>query len=171
MDALPPPHDAPANHPAQALCLPPSLRETIVAHLRAALPHEGVALLAEPGGAPGSIVRPGRVFPGTNTLHSPVRYQMDWQELVAAMREIDRDGLRLAVIAHSHTRGPARPSATDLAEAWYPDTLMLIVSFAAEPPEMRAWALDGEAGAWRPREVPIMRHDTGGDQMGNCRNS
>ena len=170
MDVLPLPHNAPAGHPARLLCLPSPLPEAIVAHLRAALPHEGVALLAEPGGASGEIVRPERLIPGTNALHSPVRYQMDWQELVAAMREIDRDGLRLAVIAHSHTRGPARPSVTDLAEAWYPETLMLIVSFAAEPPEMRAWALDGQAGSWRPREVPIVSDDTGGDPSGNCSN-
>ncbi len=170
MDASPPPHDVPVDHPAQMLCLAPPLRDSVVAHLRAALPHEGVALLAEPGNTVGAVIRPSRVFPGTNAQHSPVRYRMDWQELVAAMREIDRDGLRLAVIAHSHTRGPARPSATDLAEAWYPDTLMLIVSFAVETPEMRAWALDGEAGSWRPREVPIVHDETGGDHQGNCSN-
>ncbi len=149
-----------AMHPATVLVLPASTQERIVAHMRAALPNEGVALLAEPGAVPGHIVRPNRLFTGTNALHSPVRYRMDWQELVSAMKEIERDGLRLAVIAHSHTQGPPRPSATDLAEAWYPDTLMLIVSFAASTPEVRAWALDGEAGSWTPREVPIVPDDT-----------
>jgi proteasome lid subunit RPN8/RPN11 len=163
--------DAPTTaNPSRVLLLPLPLQERIVSHLRAALPNEGVALLAEAAGGPDEVVRPDRFFPGTNALRSPVRYRMDWQELVAAMREIDRAGLRLAVIAHSHTRGPARPSVTDLAEAWYPDTLMLIVSFAAEPPEMRAWALDGQAGSWRPREVSILPDDTAGDPSGNCSN-
>jgi proteasome lid subunit RPN8/RPN11 len=143
------------TNPLSMLVLTPDQHQHIVSHLRKALPNEGVALLAGPEAAPDGVVRPTRFYPGTNGLQSPVRYQMDWNELVAAIREIDRDDLRLAVIAHSHPRGPARPSATDLAEAWYPDTLMVIVSFAVDPPDLRAWALDGEERAWRPREVPV----------------
>lgn len=142
------------------------MREDIVSHLWAAMPNEGVALLGEPDRGASVSVRPTRFYPGTNSLHSPVRYQMDWTELVTALRDMERNGLRLAVIAHSHTRGPARPSATDLAEAWYPDTLMLIVSFASDPPDLRAWALDGEAGSWRPREVQIVHEGHAGDVAG-----
>lgn len=148
------------------LALDPDLRERIVDHLRAALPNEGVGLLAVEWDREGPVtrVRPRRFYPGTNIRESPVRYQMDWQELIAALRDIDANGWSLGAIVHSHPRGPAVPSVTDLAEAWYPDSLMVIASFATEPPDLRAWALVGERGEPASREVGIVTDAVDGDR-------
>ena len=150
------------------LVLDPELRKRIIDHLRAALPNEGVGLLAVEWNREGAVTRvlPRRFYPGTNMRQSPVRYQMDWAELVAALRDIDANGWSLGAIVHSHPRGPAVPSATDLAEAWYPDSLMVIASFAAEPPDLRAWALGGEHGEGAPREVAIAAGPVEGDRSG-----
>ena len=59
-------------------------------------------------------------------------------------------GLDVIGFYHSHPRTPATPSASDLAEAWYPDHLYLIVSVRAEPAEVRLYRL----GTGRFLEIP-----------------
>lgn len=127
------------------LLLARSMRDEIVSHLRGALPNEGCGLIA-------SVRRDDldlaiQFFPGANIDRSPVRYTMDPKEVIDAMREMRTHEWQLAAIVHSHPRTPAAPSRTDLAEAYYPDARLLIVSFAASEPELACWALMRERGA------------------------
>ncbi len=147
---------------AHVLVMSDELKARIVAHLHDALPDEGVGLLAVTRDRTGlEIVSvPRWYYPGTNIRQSPSHFQLDWQELVRALRDIDTNGWELGAIVHSHPLGPATPSATDLGEAWYPESLMVIVSFAVDPPDIRAWSLIGGQGAWTPREARIVP-DTG----------
>jgi proteasome lid subunit RPN8/RPN11 len=62
----------------------------------------------------------------------------------------------LGGIVHSHPLGAPTPSVTDLAEAYYPESLMIIVSFAHATPWLRAWRLTGQVGTWQPLEVPVI---------------
>ena len=66
---------------------------------------------------------------------------------IDALKTMEREGWRLGAIAHSHPRHPATPSATDRVEALYPAALMMICSFEADEPELRAWALQGQCEA------------------------
>jgi proteasome lid subunit RPN8/RPN11 len=68
------------------------------------------------------------VLPITNELHSPIRYRMSAREQLDAFEQIDLAGLELLGIYHSHPNGPNGPSATDIAEAFYPEALYLIWS-------------------------------------------
>lgn len=128
---------------AQRLYLPQSMREQILIHLLEAAPNEGVGLLAT--GAPytdgdGVLAVDGiRFYPGTNLDASPSRFTMDPAEVASALHRIQQDGQEMGAIVHSHLRGPATPSTTDLREAYYPDALMVIASFADQPVTMRAW--------------------------------
>lgn len=134
----------------------PDEQQVILTHLTAALPNEGVALLATTADPLDSgLRRVTRIYPGTNTRSSPTRFDMDQLEIIRALRDIDDHGWTLGAIVHSHPRGPASPSATDLAEAFYPDALMVIVSFTSGNPDLRAWRLDGEPGNWVPAEIPV----------------
>jgi proteasome lid subunit RPN8/RPN11 len=117
----------------------------MIAHLRATLPLEGCGLIA--CDAAGAV----KLYPGTNTAASETRYNMDLAEVVAAFDEIERRDWRLGAIYHSHPHSPAKPSATDLSYAFYPDALMVIVSFESDPPEIRAFQVDGSIN-----EVPIV---------------
>jgi proteasome lid subunit RPN8/RPN11 len=45
---------------------------------------------------------------------------MDAREQLQALEQIDAEGLELLAIFHSHPRGPAVPSVTDIEEAVYP---------------------------------------------------
>ena len=166
MTTVDPAARAPLLQPA-ALVLPDDVRAEILLHLDAAAPMEGVGLLAADAGSEGAtgLESPGsrgegaavqivRFYPGTNGAASATRYTMAPEEVLAAFEDIRARGWRLGAIVHSHPRGPATPSPTDLREAYYPEALMVIVSFAVAPPEMRSWWVGAANG--RPREVPIV---------------
>ena len=74
------------------------------------------------------------VIPVTTALHSPVRYRMDPNEQLKAFLEIERQGWELLGIYHTHPHGPEKPSQTDIAEAYYPELVYVILS--------------GQAGDW-----------------------
>lgn len=80
---------------------------------------------------------------------------MDPRQVAAAMDDFERLDWCLGGILHSHPRTPARPSETDLREAYYPRALLVIASFAASQPALRAWDVNPETSPHRPREVAI----------------
>jgi proteasome lid subunit RPN8/RPN11 len=120
-----------------------SIRDEIMIHLLEAAPNEGVGMLAvgDPFRDEDDLhaVEAVRFYPGTNVERSPSRYTMEPVEVVRALREMREVGWRLGAIVHSHLKGPATPSATDVREAHYPDALMLIVSFAVQPATTGVW--------------------------------
>jgi [CysO sulfur-carrier protein]-S-L-cysteine hydrolase len=146
----PPPAPPPAS-----LVLPARLYDALLTHLLTAAPLEGVGLLAIPEGDEGGTAV--RFYPGTNGAASPTRYTMPPEEVLAAFQDMEANGWRLGAIVHSHPRGPATPSPTDLREAFYPEALMVIVSLAGPTPQPRAWWIGAADG--RPREVPIVVGD------------
>lgn len=151
--------DRPANEAIRALAMTARQRETILEHLRAALPNEGVALLAARAPIEGGRAEVAHIFPGTNIEASPYRFTMDPMEVVEADREMRRRGWLLGAIAHSHVASPPSPSASDLREAFYPAALLLIVSFQGHSegrsPEFGAWRIDGNGHERTIAPVPI----------------
>lgn len=112
----------------------------LIAHARGQAPHECCGLLAGRNG------RVERVFRGTNVDRSPYTYLMDPREQLAAFKVMEAEGLDLLAIYHSHTHVPAYPSKTDVAKAYYPDALYLIVSLVdRDAPVLRAFRIvDGQ---------------------------
>jgi len=115
------------------LVIPQHLFDEMLAHLRGDLSQERCGLLV--GDGEGAT----RVLPVPNALRSPARYFMDGQELADALLTY---GEPLAIY-HSHLSGPAIPSPIDVAEATYPDSYYVIVSFHVEPPSVRAFRIRG----------------------------
>ncbi|RTI14901.1 M67 family metallopeptidase, partial [Thermus scotoductus] len=59
-----------------------------------------------------------RVIPLPNAHPEPlVGYLAEPLALLRALKEMEREGLALLAIYHSHPRGPAFPSPTDIREA------------------------------------------------------
>lgn len=128
------------DRPIHTLRLSPELRGQMVVHLVREAPNEGVGLLAVTWNA--GVADATAYFPGENIDASPTRFTMHPRDVVAALDTMTNQGWELGAIVHSHLNGPASPSRTDLAEAQYLDSLMIIVSLAHLPPDVRAWRLD-----------------------------
>lgn len=92
-------------------------------HLRAGLPNEACGLLAGLGN------RVTHVLAADNIAARPrVEYEMDPGQQLQRFEFIEAQGLDLVGIYHSHPFSPAHPSATDLARAFYPEAVYVIVS-------------------------------------------
>ena len=118
------------------LVLSPAQWAAIVRHVQSEAPNEACGLL---GGKDGVVQR---VYPVVNAAHSPWEYRMEAGAQVRAMLEIESAGWELTGIFHSHPGGPPAPSATDVAQAYYPDSIYLILA--------------PQAGVWRGRAFTIL---------------
>lgn len=115
-----------------SLEIPLSLHQEISLHMHKNLPDEACGLLA---GVNHKVLK---WIPVTNILQSPLRYRMDAQEQLDALLSIEKNGLQLLAIVHSHPSGPPHPSQTDIKEAYYPESAYLIYYF-----ENNHWQVNG----------------------------
>jgi proteasome lid subunit RPN8/RPN11 len=132
--------------------LPRAIRQALIAHARAELPNEACGLIAgtAPAEAGGAATR---WHPTRNRAASPLRYEVHPEDVLRAVLEFDDAGEVIWAIVHSHVRSPARPSTTDVAGAFYPDALYVVVSLAPEDADpvtgvesVRGWRIvDGQA--------------------------
>jgi proteasome lid subunit RPN8/RPN11 len=124
--------------------------EDMIAHAREEAPNECCGILAGEGD------RVLRLYRAVNAEHSPFRFDIDSRDLYRIHSEVEALGWQFVAIYHSHPRGEAFPSATDLALArlpgsdetvdLWPGTLYLIVSLAqADSPVIRAFRLESGA--------------------------
>jgi desampylase len=111
--------------------------DDIVAHARESAPGECCGLLLGDGAAVIESVRAANI-----AADSMRRFEIDPRDHIAARRDARGRGLAVLGFYHSHPRSSAEPSATDLAEANYPDHLYLIVSLAAAAPDLRLFRLE-----------------------------
>lgn len=107
----------------------------IVAHTRAAVPDEGCGLLAGTGS------RVEVVYPTANEDASPVSYRVDSRDQWRAMRDAESRGLDVLGCFHSHTHSDAYPSVTDVAQAFYPEWVYVIVGLGESEPVLRAFRI------------------------------
>jgi proteasome lid subunit RPN8/RPN11 len=110
--------------------------QAIVRHVLAEVPREACGLIA------GRNNRVERIIPAANAASDPQHfYEIDHRALVQAMFEIERSGLTLIGIYHSHPNGDPIPSQTDIAQAAYPDAVYLIVGLRGAEPRLSAWRI------------------------------
>lgn len=111
----------------------------LVDHAVACAPLEACGLL---GGTSASVTR---FVPVLNSTASPTRFALDGAELLAAESTIERAGLEVVGVMHSHPSSPAWPSDTDLrdAAAYDPSGLFVhvIVSLASASPDVQAFRI------------------------------
>lgn len=108
---------------AEALRLPRRIVNQLLDHARAGAGQEICGLISARDRAA------LRAIPVANVAPRPeYRYAMDPAGQIAALRRMRESGEDLLAIYHSHPVSPAAPSATDIAEAGYPDAIYLIIS-------------------------------------------
>ncbi|QCS41280.1 desampylase [Natrinema versiforme] len=119
------------------ITLPTAIRETILERARGGRPAEICGVLGgeyEPEGR--SRVR--SQYPAENVAEtSRTRYEIEPEEQLAIFDRLEDRGEDIVGFYHSHPRGPPRPSATDTAQATWPNRSYLIVSL--EPLEVGSW--------------------------------
>jgi proteasome lid subunit RPN8/RPN11/molybdopterin converting factor small subunit len=122
------------------LTIPRPIAEDMFEHANADFPNECCGLLAGHGS---EVTRLHRM---TNVEASPFMYLMDPKEQLQVFDAIDQAGDELLAIYHSHTHTQAYPSQTDIKQAYYPDSVYLIVSLAERAnPVARAFRIvDGQ---------------------------
>ncbi len=104
----------------QSLTLSKEQLQEMTAYVDAYAPLEACGLLA------GRDSRVEKIFFVRNQAQSPVRYVMDPLEQLHALEWIDDHGMDLLGIFHSHPTGPETVSPTDIAEAAYAVTYVIL---------------------------------------------
>ncbi len=120
----------------EQFALPAPLATAILRHARAGYPQEVCGLIA---GRDGHGLA---VYPGRNVSSTPeIAFELD-TETLARQIAFEDQGLALVAVYHSHPQGPAAPSPTDIALAYYPDAVQIICSLAQPAaPELRAFRI------------------------------
>lgn len=112
----------------------------MLTHLQSVFPQEGCGLIA---GFDGRVTH---WYAVDNSLHSPTAYYMEPAQQLSAMLAAEAQGLTLLGVCHSHPQGPAKPSQTDVEQAYYPDFVQIIVALQdRQQPSVRGfYIVDGE---------------------------
>ena len=116
--------------------LPRAVRRDVLLHAQRAKPFECCGLLVGRGRHVAFAV------PTRNVARSPrTRYQVDPAAHLALQRVVRAfvPPAEILGVYHSHPAGPARPSATDEAEAFYPGWIHLIAGFQGGRPRLRGF--------------------------------
>ncbi len=120
--------------------IPYALARQIADHAQAEAPKEACGLLAGDGRA---ITR---AIPLRNSAPSPGdHFRLAPEEQLAALKEIDADGLEWTGIYHSHPRSAPIPSRMDIEEARDAKLLHLIVSLERAKAKLKLWRIDGDS--------------------------
>lgn len=133
---------------AGGLRIPTILQAEIVAHARAEAPRECCGLIGGQPGDPDLGASTVELFRLSNAAPGLDFYEIDPDDLFRVTRQLDDTGRDIVAIYHSHPTGPARPSATDVELAFWPEAWYLICSLDAPgAPELRAFRIvDGTIG-------------------------
>ena len=107
-----------------ALALPPGARAALRAHADRESPRECCGILI--GRIVSDRVQVEQVIPGVNLAPSHDLYLLDPEDFVRADTVASALGFTVVGFYHSHPRGPARLSRTDLAGAW-PEYVYLLI--------------------------------------------
>jgi proteasome lid subunit RPN8/RPN11 len=123
----------------------PELLGELVAHVLGDPGNEVCGVIAvDPESAGSDAADAVLVLRATNIHRSPLKFEIDPDELLALWKEIEGDALELGGIYHSHVRSAPYPSQTDInfAANW-PGVEWIIVGLApGAEPEVRSYAID-----------------------------
>ncbi|VAX36251.1 Mov34/MPN/PAD-1 [hydrothermal vent metagenome] len=124
------------------------IRESIIAHAQKGMPIEMCGYLA---GQDGVITKHYEL---TNIDNSPEHFSFDPKEQFVTIKDARTNGLKVYAVYHSHPETPARPSEEDIKLAYDPTISYVIVSLAADEPDVKSFKIKDSAVA--PEEIEIV---------------
>ncbi len=119
------------------------LTPSLVAALRAAAAHPFEVCGLIGGHIEGDAYYADHLIGVPNAHAQPeIAYEMARQEMVAAIWAIRRAGQEVVALYHSHPYSAPIPSESDIVLATWPDTVYLIVGYAAgDAPTLGGWLI------------------------------
>lgn len=106
------------------LHIPAFIHAKMVGQVIKEAPFEACGMLG--GTRSGDVLQAERLYPTRNQLKSRVKFQINPVEQLKAFNDLEKKGLELVAIYHSHPAGPAYPSELDVERAFYPEAVQLI---------------------------------------------
>ncbi len=132
--------NAPVVH--KMLKIPRAVFENLIEVCKREFPNEACGLIA--GVRENGVSYAKKIYPLKNIAQSPFVYETDAEEVYNAFLNIEKSGLSILGIYHSHPFSRAEPSELDRRSAFYPDMIYVIVSFEGGIVDVEAYSWDGE---------------------------
>jgi len=130
------------------LRIPQQIINDLFEHAQTGLPEEVCGYLVGTGR---EVTRQFRL---TNIDHSNEHFSFDPKEQFQVVRDARKAGLEILANYHSHPETPARPSQEDIRLAYDPNISYVIVSLAAEIPDVRSFRIKN--GEVEKEEIQII---------------
>lgn len=122
-------------------------------HALACLPQEACGLLGGRLEEGAKIVE--KLYPLGNQDQSREHFSISPREHLAAVKDMRAGGLVPLGNFHSHPDTPARPSAEDISLAYDPTASYLILSLAADAPELKSFHIEQATGKTEEETLDI----------------
>ncbi len=123
------------------LRLPAPLRRQLETVVDASYPFEACGVMIGRAGRRTVTVEDVFHARNLNTARARDRFLLDPEDHLAADRVARRRGLDVVGFWHSHPDHPARPSATDLEQAWEDHSYLIVSTAAYGANDLRSWRL------------------------------
>ncbi len=136
---------------------PSHILDAIRVHGQATYPEECCGFLLGYATAKGNHVVAASPVENRRVENRERRYSITPHDYLAADRFARRQGLDIVGFYHSHPDHPARPSATDLAEATFSGYTYVIVSIRdGQPADLTAWSLAPDRSQFEAEAIDIL---------------
>ncbi|MDQ6960436.1 MAG: M67 family metallopeptidase [Mariprofundaceae bacterium] len=147
--------------PAEQLCL---IQSAAIQDMRTSAerhyPDEACGLLLGKLTDNGWHIDEGREVPNLNTARSADRFILDPEAYHMVDRELHGTGREIIGIYHSHPDCPAKPSPTDLANAWDGFAYIIVSTYQGHAADTQCWALNAKGNQFRAVTVQDLHPKT-----------
>jgi proteasome lid subunit RPN8/RPN11 len=93
----------------------------------------------------GTLGRVQQRYPLVNALARPTAYESEPKSMFAAVRDVQRLGIDILAVYHSHPMSDPIPSRTDLERNYSTEVMNLIISLRETQPRVRGWWLTADS--------------------------
>jgi len=127
----------------------------IRAHGEADYPHETCGLLGGTREGERTIVRQLVPLPNERLDSARNRYLIDPDDFRQAQARLDREGLEIVGVYHSHPDHPAEPSEFDREHAWPRLSYVIVAVAAGRSGDMKSWRLSDDRAAFAEEPITL----------------
>jgi len=96
-----------------------------------------------------------RAVANLNEARAADRFQLDPAAYQAIDRELRGSGMEIIGVYHSHPDCPAKPSPTDIENAWEGFAYPIISVCDGKVTDMRSWAVNNEGNRFQPVTIEL----------------